>query len=108
MTWVIDYREQSRFQDFEGRQVRVAGEPYEPDGQHLIDSNTSDTCAFRPSSCAARLARRTSTAHGHSPTVFEPAPVADANAWPRDFNGATTMPPGVQVVEYVEALHGTL
>jgi len=40
MTWVIDYREQSRFQDFEGRQVRVAGEPYEPDGQHLIDSNT--------------------------------------------------------------------
>lgn len=34
--WVIDYDEQSPFHAFAGRQVVVLGEPYEPEGQHLI------------------------------------------------------------------------
>ena len=34
--WVIDYRKQSPFHAFAGRQVVVAGEPYKPEGQHLI------------------------------------------------------------------------
>ena len=34
--WVIDYDEQSPFRAFDRRQVVVHGEPYEPDGAHLI------------------------------------------------------------------------
>jgi hypothetical protein len=33
---VIDYSEQSPFHAFAGRQVGVSGEPYKPEGQHLI------------------------------------------------------------------------
>lgn len=33
--WVIDYREQSPFHAFAGRQVVVSGEPYNPEGQYL-------------------------------------------------------------------------
>jgi len=35
--WVIDYDEQSPFHAFTGRQVVASGEPYQPEGQHLID-----------------------------------------------------------------------
>ena len=34
--WVIDYRDQSPFHAFAGRRVVVSGEPYRPEGQHLI------------------------------------------------------------------------
>jgi hypothetical protein len=34
--WVIDYEEESPYHAFAGRRVVVSGEPYEPEGQHLI------------------------------------------------------------------------
>jgi len=34
--WVIDYREESPFHPFAGRRIEVVGQPYQPEGQHLI------------------------------------------------------------------------
>jgi hypothetical protein len=34
--WVIDYDERSPFHPFDGREVVVSGEPYQPGGQHLV------------------------------------------------------------------------
>ncbi|HEY6196871.1 MAG TPA: hypothetical protein VI504_17720 [Candidatus Eisenbacteria bacterium] len=34
--WVIDYRETSPFHAFAGRRIEVLGQPYVPEGQHLI------------------------------------------------------------------------
>jgi hypothetical protein len=34
--WVIDYEEQSPFHLFHGRQVVAVGEPYQPEGSHII------------------------------------------------------------------------
>jgi len=49
--WVIDYEEQSPFHVFTDRQVVATGEPYEPEGQYLIDWGEGKTLGhFRVSS----------------------------------------------------------